>query len=214
MPPPPREGVFRPPPPRPPPTRPHTTQRPPYQPGIRSRRHTTHQPARDRCNGTSLYTVYMPHGVPTGRRLGDARHPQTRAIAIWRRATAAIVHEPNTGRRSTATYGDKKETPPLCARAGRAGGRPSQPPHTSNKEPPPPPAAPPPPPRHCVGPNFRHHKARVQAVGWFPLGARKQGSRPFADPTPPLTELGRDQKQTRHPLPQHALAPSLQAGTS
>ena len=29
---------------------------------------------------------------------------------------------------------------------------------------------PPPPP---VGPNFSHHKARVQAVGWFPLGTRK-----------------------------------------
>ena len=24
-----------------------------------------------------------------------------------------------------------------------------------------------------VGPNFSHHKARVQAVGWFPLGTRK-----------------------------------------
>ena len=36
-----------------------------------------------------------------------------------------------------------------------------------------------------VGPNFSHHKARVQAVGWFLLGTRKQGSRPFAAPTPP-----------------------------
>ena len=47
--------------------------------------------------------------------------------------------------------------------------------------------APPPPPRswHPVGPNFSHHKARVQAVGWFPLGTRKQESRPFAAPTPP-----------------------------
>ena len=33
-------------------------------------------------------------------------------------------------------------------------------------------------------------------------------------PPPPPTEMGRDQKQTRHPPPpQHALAPSLQAGT-
>ena len=39
---------------------------------------------------------------------------------------------------------------------------------------------------HSVGPNFSHHKARVQAVGWFPLGIRKQGSRPFAAPTPPM----------------------------
>ena len=29
----------------------------------------------------------------------------------------------------------------------------------------------PPPPSFCfVGPNFSHHKARVQAVGWFPVG--------------------------------------------
>ena len=34
-------------------------------------------------------------------------------------------------------------------------------------------ACPPPPPHHPVGPNFSHHKARVQAVGWFPLGTRK-----------------------------------------
>ena len=32
---------------------------------------------------------------------------------------------------------------------------------------------PPPPPESPVGPNFSHHKARVQAVGWFPLGTRK-----------------------------------------
>ena len=43
----------------------------------------------------------------------------------------------------------------------------------------------PPPPPDPVGPNFSHHKARVQAVGWFPLGSRKQGGRPFAPPTPP-----------------------------
>ena len=41
------------------------------------------------------------------------------------------------------------------------------------------------PPQPSVGPNFSHHKARVQAVGWFLLGTRKQGSRPFAAPTPP-----------------------------
>ena len=44
---------------------------------------------------------------------------------------------------------------------------------------------PPPPPNPSVGPNFSHHKARVQAVGWFPLGTRKQGCRPFAAPVPP-----------------------------
>ena len=45
---------------------------------------------------------------------------------------------------------------------------------------------PPPPPPDClVGPNFSHHKARVQAVGWSPLGTRKQQSRPFAAPPPP-----------------------------
>ena len=49
-----------------------------------------------------------------------------------------------------------------------------------------PPNDPPPPPQVAsIGPNFSHHKARVQAVGWFPLGTRKLGSRPFAAPTPP-----------------------------
>ena len=42
----------------------------------------------------------------------------------------------------------------------------------------------PPPPYLSVGPNFRHPKARVQAVGLFPFGTRKPGSRPFAAPTP------------------------------
>ena len=63
-------------------------------------------------------------------------------------------------------------------------------------------------PPHCrplVGPNFSHHKARVQAVGWSPLGTRKQGSRPFAAP-PPQQKWGR--KQAQHsPPPQYALAP-------
>ena len=49
---------------------------------------------------------------------------------------------------------------------------------------------PPPPSPSSVGPNFSHHKARVQAVGWFPLGTRKQGSRPFAAPTPPQQKGG------------------------
>ena len=47
--------------------------------------------------------------------------------------------------------------------------------------------APPPtpsPPPDSVGPNLSHHKARVHAVRWFPLGARRQESRPFAAPTP------------------------------
>ena len=60
------------------------------------------------------------------------------------------------------------------------------------------PPPPPPPPPLSVGPNFSHHKARVQAVGWFPLGIRKQGSRPFAAPTPP-TEMGPDRKQPPPP---------------
>ena len=41
-----------------------------------------------------------------------------------------------------------------------------------------------PPPPRPVGPNFSHHKARVQAVGWFPLGTRKQGWT-FCCPYPP-----------------------------
>ena len=63
-----------------------------------------------------------------------------------------------------------------------------------------PPHPPPPPPNGSVGPNFSHHKARVQAVGWFPLGTRPQGSR-GADhllPLPPPTEMGPDRKQAQH----------------
>ena len=72
---------------------------------------------------------------------------------------------------------------------------------------------PPPPPPCSVGPNFSHHKARVQAVGWFPLGTRKQGSRTFAAPTPPPQQKwGRTKSRpSTPPPPQHALAPSLQA---
>ena len=68
-----------------------------------------------------------------------------------------------------------------------------------------------PPSKVSVGPNFSHHKARVQAVGWFPLGTRKLGSRLFAAPTPPPNRNGAGPKGD--PRPQHALAPSLQAGT-
>ena len=77
--------------------------------------------------------------------------------------------------------------------------------------PPPPPPTPPP----SVGPNFSHHKARVQAVGWFPLGTRKQGSRPFAAPTPPNRNGAGPKAGPAPPPPPHALAPShsLQAVT-
>ena len=74
---------------------------------------------------------------------------------------------------------------------------------------------PPPPPWLSVGPNFSHHKARVQAVGWFPLGTRKQGSRPFAAPTPPNRNGAGPKAGPAPPPPPHALAPShsLQAVT-
>ena len=39
-----------------------------------------------------------------------------------------------------------------------------------------PPDQPPPPPPGSVGPNLGHHKGRVQAVGWPPLGTRKRGA--------------------------------------
>ena len=68
-------------------------------------------------------------------------------------------------------------------------------------------------PPQGVGPNFSHHKARVQAVGWFPLGTRKQGSRPFAAPTPPNRNGAGPKAGPAPPPPQHALAPSLQAVT-
>ena len=73
--------------------------------------------------------------------------------------------------------------------------------------------APPPPSCASVGPNFSHHKARVHAVGWFPLGTRKLGSRPFAAPTPPQQKWGGTKSRPGTPPPQHALAPSPQAGT-
>ena len=58
------------------------------------------------------------------------------------------------------------------------------------------------------GPNFSHHKARVQAVGWFPLGTRKLGSRLFAAPTPPPEQKwGGTKRRPTPPRPQDALAP-------
>ena len=60
----------------------------------------------------------------------------------------------------------------------------------------------PPPPPSSVGPNFSHHKARVQVVGWFPLGTRKQGSKPFAAPTPTPNRNGaRPKAGPAHPPP-------------
>ena len=73
------------------------------------------------------------------------------------------------------------------------------------------PCPPPPPPKHSVGPNFSHHKARVQAVGWFPLGTRKQGSRPFAAPTPP-NRNGAGPKAGPAPPPPPACPRTLTAG--
>ena len=63
---------------------------------------------------------------------------------------------------------------------------------------------------HSVGPNFSHHKARVQAVGWFPLGTRKQGSRPFAAPTPPPPQQkgGRTESRPGTPPPPSKPSPS------
>ena len=39
-------------------------------------------------------------------------------------------------------------------------------------------------------------------MGWFPLGTRKQGSRPLLPLPPPPTEMGPDPKQARHTPPQ------------
>ena len=63
-----------------------------------------------------------------------------------------------------------------------------------------------------VGPNFSHHKARVQAVGWFPLGTRKQGSRPFAAPTPPPNRNGAGPKAGPAAPPPPACLRTLTAG--
>ena len=69
----------------------------------------------------------------------------------------------------------------------------------------------PPPSLASVGPNFSHHKARVQGVGWFPLGTRKQGGRPFAAPTPP-NRNGPDRKQAQHTPPPPVCPCTLTAG--
>ena len=68
-----------------------------------------------------------------------------------------------------------------------------------------------PPPTPSVIPNFSHHKARVQAVGWFLLGTRKQGSRPFAAPTPP-NRNGAGPKAGPAPPPPPACPRTLTAG--
>ena len=47
---------------------------------------------------------------------------------------------------------------------------------------------------------FSHHKARMQAVGWFPLGTKKQGA-DLLLPLPPPTEMGPDRKHARHTHP-------------
>ena len=58
------------------------------------------------------------------------------------------------------------------------------------------------PPLTSVGPNFSHHKARVQAVGWLPLGTKKTAEHTFYCPyPPPPTEMGLDRRQARHPPP-------------
>ena len=44
---------------------------------------------------------------------------------------------------------------------------------------------PPPPPRPLSAPDFSHHKARVQAVGWFPFGDQQTGQHTFCYPPPP-----------------------------
>ena len=62
------------------------------------------------------------------------------------------------------------------------------------------PRTPPPPPFLCR-PKFQPPQARVQAVGWFPLGTRKQGSRPFAAPTPPNRPGAGPKAGPAHPPP-------------
>ena len=71
---------------------------------------------------------------------------------------------------------------------------------------------PPPPPNPSVGPNFSHHKARVQAVGWFPLGTRKLGSRLFAAPPPPPPPNRNGAGPKADPPPPPACPRALTAG--
>ena len=67
------------------------------------------------------------------------------------------------------------------------------------------------PPSVSVGPNLSHHKARVQAVGWFLVGTRKQGSTLFAAPTPP-NRNGAGPKAGPAPPPPPACPHTLTAG--
>ena len=64
---------------------------------------------------------------------------------------------------------------------------------------------PPPPPLPPVGPNFSHHKARVQALGWLPVGDQETGEQTFCCPPPPGTERVSDPK---HPPPRPQVHPS------
>ena len=146
--------------------------------------------------------------------------PPPAALTLWRltgpRPTPAAARQPPRHEYTPGGHAGGSGRQADARRGGGAGGRPPHPP-----PPAPPPAREPqerpsapleprgrPPPPDLVGPNFGHHKARVQAVGWSPLGTRKQGSRPFAAPPPP----NRNGAETRPgtappPPPQHALAP-------
>ena len=46
----------------------------------------------------------------------------------------------------------------------------------------------PPPPPRPVGPNFSHHNARVQAMGWLPVGNQETGQQTFCCPPPPPSQ--------------------------
>ena len=76
-----------------------------------------------------------------------------------------------------------------------------------------------PPPPVSVGPNFSHHKARVQAVGWFPVGDQEIGEQTFCSPPPTPTGTGTKwaTNPTQPPPPTSSargtpFAPSLHAG--
>ena len=53
-----------------------------------------------------------------------------------------------------------------------------------------------------VGPNLSHHKARVQAVGWPPVGSQETGWQAFAPP-PPKGGKGRPWRTDGHPPHHH-----------
>ena len=60
----------------------------------------------------------------------------------------------------------------------------------------------PPPPRDDpVGPNFSHHKARVQAVGWFPVGDQETGEQTSCCPPPPPPKQKKDREGDRPSTP-------------